>query len=362
VGASRGKSAPGQPVRNSVDVTADASWELDLWGHVRRAVEASEADAQASAYDVANVQLSIQATLAEDYFSLRVTDTGQRLLDDTVNAYQKALDLTQNRYASGVAARADVVQAQAQLKSAQAQAVDNQATRAEYEHAIAVLVGEQPQAFALAVVGDVPPPPDIPPGLPSQMLERRPDVAAAERLVAAANAQVGVATAAFYPTISLTGSGGVAGSSLSHLFSLPNTVWSLGAGLAQPLFDAGLRKGQLDQAVAAYDGTVATYRQTVLTSFQQVEDNLTTLAVLGDEAGIQEDAVKAARESVLLTTNQYKSGIVAYLNVVAAQTVQFSNERTLVLLRGRQLLASVGLVTALGGGWTPGTPLAQNTQ
>lgn len=340
---------------NAVGANVDASWELDLWGHVQRAVEASAASAAASAADLAGVQLSIQATLAQNYFTLRTVDSGQRLLDRTVEAYQRSLDLTQNRYDAGVAARAEVVQADAQLKSAQAQAVDNRATRALYEHAIAVLVGEAPQTFALAVTGDPPPPPDIPPGLPSQLLERRPDIAAAERRVAAANAQVGVATAAFYPTINLAAGAGVGGSRFSHLFSLPNAVWSIGAGLAQPLFDAGLRKSQLEQTVAAYDGTVADYRQTVLAGFQEVEDNLTTLVVLADEAVIQQQAVASARQSVLLTTNQYKAGIVGFINVVATQTVQFSNERSLVELRGRQLQASVALVRALGGGWSADT-------
>jgi NodT family efflux transporter outer membrane factor (OMF) lipoprotein len=349
-------------VRNAVDANANATWELDLWGQVRRAVEASEANAAAAGNDFAGAQLSIQAELAVDYFSLRVTDSGQRLLDRTVDDYQHALTLTQNRYAAGVAGRADVVQAEAQLKSAQAQAVDNKATRAQFEHAIAILTGQQPQTFVLAVAPDVPPPPDVPPGLPSQLLERRPDIASAERRVAAANAEVGVATAAFYPTLSLSASGGVAGSSLSHLFTLPNTLWAVGASLAQPVFDAGLRKSQLAQTVAAYDGTVATYKQTVLASFQDVEDNLTTLQVLADEAVIQQQAVDAARESVLLTTNQYKAGIVSFIDVVAVQTVQFSNERTLVLLRGRQLVASVGLVRALGGGWTVETPIASNAQ
>jgi NodT family efflux transporter outer membrane factor (OMF) lipoprotein len=347
-GGSRGRNVGNGPTTNAVNATIDASWEVDVWGQVRRAVEASEASAAASAADFAGVQLSIQAQLAQDYFSLRTVDSGQRLLDRTVDAYQRSLDLTQNRYNAGVAARAEVVQAEAQLKSAQAQAIDNRATRAQYEHAIAVLVGRPPQDFVLPVAADVPPPPLIPPGLPSQLLERRPDIAAAERRVAAANAQVGVATAAFYPNINLAAGAGVGGSSFAHLFSLPNTVWSIGASLAQPLFDAGLRKSQLEQTVAAYDATVATYRQTVLTGFQDVEDNLTTLVVLAQEAVIQQQAVAAAQQSVLLTTNQYKAGIVGFIDVVATQTVQFSNERTLVLLEGRQLQASVALVRAPG--------------
>ena len=353
VSGSRGNSTASAVggVRNSVSATVDASWEIDLWGRVRRAVEASEASAAASSDDLESARLSVQAQVAFAYFSVRTADSGQRLLDRTVDAYQQTLKLTNNRYDAGVAARAEVVQADAQVKSAQAQAVDNRATRAGFEHAIAVLTGRAPAQFSLATAEDAPPPPDIPPGVPSQLMERRPDIAAAERRMAAANAQVGVATAAFFPTLSLSASGGFASSELAHLLSLPNRFWSIGVGLAQPLFDAGLRSAQREQAVAAYDEAVANYRQSVLTGFQQVEDNLSTLSVLKDEATIQQQAVDAARLSVELATNQYKAGIVGYLNVVAAQTIQFNNERTLVLLRGRQLQASVALVQALGGGW-----------
>ncbi len=353
----RAKSAPNTAPHNSVSFDANASWELDLWGQVRRAVEASEASATAAGDEYANAMLSIQADLAQNYFSLRTADSGQRLLDRTVEAYQRSLELTQNRYNAGVAARADVVQAETQVKSSQASAIDNQATRAAYQHAIAVLIGQPPQTFVLAVAADVPPPPAVPPGLPSQLLERRPDIAAAERRVAAANADIGVATAAFYPNINLAAAGGVAGSSFANLFSLPAAVWSIGASAAQPLFDGGLRKSALEQNKAAYDAAVGTYKATVLTGFQEVEDNLTTLQVLADEATVQQQAVDAAKLSVDLTTNQYKAGIVAFLNVITAQAVQFNNERTLVLLRGRQLLASVALVKAIGGGWNVDTPL-----
>jgi NodT family efflux transporter outer membrane factor (OMF) lipoprotein len=354
VAASRGNntSVTTSSVRNSTSASVDATWEVDLWGHVRRAVEASEANATASAADLESARLSIQAQLAIAYFTLRITDSGQRLLDRTVDADQQTLNLTTNRYNAGVAARADVVQAQAQLKSAQAQAVDNHATRAQFEHAIAVLTGRAPAQYSLAVANDLPVPSDVPPGVPSQLLERRPDIAAAERRMAAANAQIGVATAAFYPTISLSASGGVASSDLSHLLSLSNRFWSIGANLAQPLFDAGLRRAQRDQTIAQYDAAVANYRQTVLGGFQEVEDNLSTLAVLKDEATIQSEAVDAARLALELVTNQYKAGIVDYLNVAAAQTVLFNNERTLVILRGRQWQANVTLVKALGGGWS----------
>lgn len=353
----RAKATPSAVARNAVSFDTNASWELDLWGQVRRAVEASEANAQAAAADYAGAMLSIQAELAQNYFSVRAADSGQRLLDRTVDAYQRSLDLTRNRYNAGVAARAEVVQAQAQLESAQAAAIDNRATRAAFEHAVAVLAGQPPQAFSLAVAGDSPPPPSVPPGLPSQLLERRPDIAAAERRVAAANAEIGVATAAFYPTINLAAAGGVAGSGFANLFSLPAAVWSIGLNLAQPLFDGGLRESALAQNRAAYDAAVASYKSTVLASFQEVADNLTTLEVLADEASVQQRAVESARLSVDLTTNQYKAGIVDFLNVVAVQAVQFDNERTLVLLRGRQLLASVALVKAIGGGWSVETPI-----
>ncbi|HEY5366246.1 MAG TPA: efflux transporter outer membrane subunit, partial [Casimicrobiaceae bacterium] len=256
-----------------------------------------------------------------------------------------------NRYNAGVAARAEVVQADTQLKSAQAQAVDNRATRAQFEHAIAVLVGKAPADFSLPVVEDLPAPPDVPPGVPSQLLERRPDIAAAERRMAAANAEIGVATAAFFPTLSLSASGGFASSKLAQLLSLPNRFWSIGADIAEPVFDAGLRRAQRAQTVAQFDEAVANYRQTVLAGFQEVEDNLATLAILKQETVIQQAAVDAARHSVELTTNQYKAGIVGYINVFAAQTVQFSNERTLVQLLGRAWQANVTLVRALGGGW-----------
>lgn len=354
VSGSRGNNASvaSSGVRNTLNAGIDASWEIDLWGRVRHAVQAQRANTAASAADLESARLSIQAQLALAYFSLRIVDSGQRLLDRTVDANQKTLDLTNNRYDAGVAARAEVVQADVQLKSAQAQAIDNRATRAQFEHAIAVLTGRPPAQFSLAIAADLPAPPDIPPGVPSQLLERRPDIAAAERRMAAANAQIGVATAAFFPTISLSAGGGFASSRLANLLSLPNRFWSIGASLAEPLFDAGLRRAQRDQTLAQYDEAVASYRQTVLAGFQEVEDNLVTLAVLKDEATVQAQAVAAARLAVELTTNEYKAGIVGIISVVAAQAALFNNERSLVQLRGRQWQASVTLVRALGGGWS----------
>jgi NodT family efflux transporter outer membrane factor (OMF) lipoprotein len=334
----------------SYSASLDAQWELDLWGRIRRLVEAAQDTARASAADVENTRLSLQAELAIDYLQLRVADAAQRVLEDTVAAYERSLVLTQNRYNAGVAARVDVVQGEAQLLGARASLVDIQATRAQLEHAIAALTGRAPADVTLATAATVPPVPAIPAGVPSELLERRPDVAAAERRVAAANAQVGAATAAIFPTLTLSASGGFLGSGLASWFSLPNRVWSLGAAFAGPLFDAGLREAQREQALAAYDATVANYRQTVLDAFRDVEDNLALLRVLDEEARVQAEALRAARESVALTTNQYRAGLVAYLNVVTVQAVAFNAERTALELKGRQLVAAVNLVKALGGG------------
>jgi len=344
--------------RASYAASLDAQWELDLWGRVRRLVEAAQETAQASAADVENTRLSLQSELAIDYLQLRVADAARRVLEDTVAAYERSLVLTQNRYNAGVAARVDVVQGEAQLLAARASLVDIQATRAQLEHAIAALVGKAPADVTVATVETVPGVPDVPAGVPSELLERRPDIAAAERRVAAANAQVGAATAAIFPTLTLSASGGFIGTSLANWLSLPNRVWSLGATLAGPLFDAGLRASQREEAIAAYDATVADYRQTVLDAFRDVEDNLALLRVLDEESGVQAEALRAARESVTLTLNQYRAGLVAYLNVVTVQAVQFNAERTALELSGRRLVAAVNLVKALGGGTGPATPVA----
>lgn len=336
---------------NNYNLVLNASWELDLWGRVRRGVEAGEANWQASAADLESVRLSAHATLAQTYFALRITDAQRNLLQETVAAYQRTLDLTRNRYAAGVAAKVDVVQAEVQVKSTQAQFVDLGVDRAQLEHAIAVLVGEPASTFSIAPAPVVASMPVIPPGVPSELLERRPDIAAAERSVAAANAQIGVAQAAFYPTLTLSAAGGFRSTSFADWLTTPSRFWSLGAGLAQTIFDGGLRRGVSDQAIAVYDGEVALYRQTVLTGFQEVEDNLATLRILEEEARLQDEAVQGARQSVELTTNQYKVGIVSYLNVIAAQTIALNNERTAVNVHGRRLAASVGLVRAVGGGW-----------
>ena len=332
-------------------LTGNASWELDIWGKVRRTVEASKAGAQASAADVEAARLLAQAELAQDYFALRSLDAQKQLLDLTVIAYRKFLELTMNRYASGVASSADVLQAETQLKTTQAQAIEVGVQRAQFEHAIASLIGKPASDFGLAFEPLVMVPPAIPAGVPSELLERRPDIAAAERLAAAANAQIGVALAAYYPTVTLSGSGGFESSLFSTWFAWPSRFWSVGAGVSETLFDAGLRKAQTDQARAAYDASVAAYRQTVLTGFQEVEDNLAALRILEEEAHTQEDAVQAAKQSVTVTTNQYKAGTVSALNVVTVQTIALNNEVTAVNSLGRRMAACVLLIKALGGGW-----------
>jgi NodT family efflux transporter outer membrane factor (OMF) lipoprotein len=330
---------------------ADASWEPDLWGRVRRTVEASKTSAQATAADLESTRLLVQAELAQDYFQLRVLDAQKQLLDTTVIAFQKFLELTKNQYASGVASKADVLSAETQLKTTQAQAIDTGVQRAQLEHAIALLVGKPASVFSVPVAPLATVPPAVPVGVPSELLERRPDIAGAERRVAAANAQIGLAVAAYYPTVTLSASGGFESTSLSKWFTWPSRFWSVGPGISESVFDGGLRQAQTAQARAAYDGTVASYRQTVLTGFQEVEDNLAALRILEEEAKVQEEAVKAAQQTVTVTTNQYKAGTVSYLNVIVAQAVALSNERTAVDIFGRRMTATALLIKALGGGW-----------
>ena len=329
----------------------DLTWELDLWGRIRRGVEGSQASAQASAADLAAATLSTQAELVNDYFQLRVVDAQRQLLDATTAVYRTSLEMTKNRYTAGVVAKADVLQAETQLRSTEAQAMDLGVQRAQLEHAIALLIGQPPAAFSLPAAALSTTVPPIPTGLPSELLERRPDIASAERNVAAANAQIGVAQAAYYPTIQLSASGGFSSSSLATWFTWPSRFWSVGPTVSATLFDGGLRAAQSDQARAAYDATVASYRETVLTAFQEVEDNLAALRILGEEIQVQDQAVQAAQQVVTITTNQYQAGTVAYLNVLVAQTTALANERSALALVGRRLTASVLLVKALGGGW-----------
>ena len=358
--AASARSAGSNDAVTNYNLTANAGWELDLWARIRRTVESNDANAQASAADLEAARLSLQAELANSYFQLRVNDAQKQLFADTIAAYRKSLELTKNRYAVGVAGKVDVVQAEAQLLSAQAQALDLGVQRAQLEHAIAVSIGKVPADFSLRTIessGDASidwkvAMPVVPVGLPSTLLERRPDIAAAERRAASANAQIGVAMAAYFPSLSLSASGGFSSPTLSNWISAPNRFWSLGPSFAETLFDFGKRAALSDQAVASYDQNVATYRQTVLEAFQDVEDNVAALRILEQEAKVQTEAVRAARESVTLTINQYKAGTVSYLSVVTVQTALLSNERTEVGLLGRRLGATVGLIRALGGGWS----------
>jgi NodT family efflux transporter outer membrane factor (OMF) lipoprotein len=350
IGGSGGNSGNSHSTSYSLPFTA--SWEPDLWGRVRRTVEAQSANAQASAATLESTRLSLQAQLAEDYFQLRILDEQKRLLVDTVEAYRKSLQLTQNQYNVGVAARADVVQADTQLKTAQVQAIDLGIARAQMEHAIALLVGKTPAEVTIATQALAVQPPPIPAGLASQLLERRPDVAIAERQAAAANAQIGVAVSAFFPSLTLSATAGFQSSTFSKWLTAPSRFWSLGPQLAETLFDGGARRAQTVQARAAYDAAVANYREVALAAFQNVEDNLAALRILESEAAAQAEAVKAAEESLKIATNQYRAGIVSYLNVITAQTVAYANERNAIGILGNRLTDSVALIKALGGGWS----------
>jgi NodT family efflux transporter outer membrane factor (OMF) lipoprotein len=354
--------APGAPsVANNYNAAADLSWELDLWGGIRRGVEASQSTAQATEADLAGAVLSTQALLAQDYLLLRVQDAEIKLLQTTVAAYETSLTLTRNQYAAGIVARGDVAQAETQLASTKAQLIDAGVARAQLEHAIAVLIGKPPALFTIPTREFVPVFPQIPVALPSELLERRPDIAGAERRTAAANAQIGVAQAAFFPSLNLSAVYGVQSSVIGDLLTLPARYWALGPALvSQFIFDAGLRQAQKEQAIATWDETVATYRNTVLTGFQEVEDNLAALSILEREAAVQDDAVRAARESVTIVTNQYKAGTANYLAVIVLQAAQLNNERAALDILGRRLTSSVGLIKALGGGWSA-TTLAQAT-
>ena len=332
-------------------LTGTASWEPDIWGKVRRSVEASQASAQASEADLESLRLSTQATLAQNYFQLCALDAQKKLLDATVAAYQKTLELTNRRYASGVSSRADVLQAETQLKTTQAQAIDVGVQRAQLEHAIALLVGKPPSGLSVPVTPLAATPVAVPFGIPSELLERRPDIAAAERRIAAANAQIGVAKAAYYPNVVLNAVGGFESSHLSDWLSWPSRLWSVGMSLTETVFDAGLRSALTDQARAAYDQTVATYRQTVLGGFQEVEDNLAAIRILEEESRIQGEAVSAARRSLEFSMNQYRAGTISYLDVVVVQAILLSNEITAINILGRRMTASVLLVKAVGGGW-----------
>jgi NodT family efflux transporter outer membrane factor (OMF) lipoprotein len=329
----------------------DASWEPDLWGRVRNTVRGNVAGAQASAADLQNTKLSMQAELAVDYFQLQGQDALIKLLDETVAAYQESLRLNRVLLATGIGSDENVAQAETQLESTQALDTNLGILRAQYEHAIALLVGLPASSFSMSQEPLKIAPPDIPLGVPSQLLERRPDIASAERSVAQANAQIGVATAAFYPNVTLSASAGLESTAISNLFTWPSRIWSVGPSLSQIIYDAGLRRATVQQFQAAYDATVANYRNTVLTAFQQVEDNISELRILSVELGQQDTAVKSADRNLQLATDRYRLGIDPYLNVITAQTTLLSNQQTAVNLRILQMTTSVQLIKALGGGW-----------
>jgi NodT family efflux transporter outer membrane factor (OMF) lipoprotein len=329
----------------------DASYEADVWGRVRRTVEASRSEAQASAADLETVNLSLHSELAVDYFELRGLDAQEKLLNSTVTAYEDALKLARERYSGGLASGLDVSQAQTQLETTRAQAIDVGVLRAQFEHAIAVLIGEPASTFSFPAFPLNSIPPNTPPGLPSDLLERRPDIAAAERRMVAANAQIGIAKAAYYPMISLTAAGGFESVQPGTWFSGPSGLWTLGASAVMTLFDAGRRHAVSDQAKAAYDQSVASYRETVLTSFQDVEDNLAALRILEDESKTQAAAVTAAERTLTLSTSLYKGGLTTYLQVITAQSATLANERTAVDISTRRMVSSVLLIKAVGGGW-----------
>jgi NodT family efflux transporter outer membrane factor (OMF) lipoprotein len=333
----------------------DLSYEVDLWGRIRRSVTAAKEQAQASDADLETARLSLHAELAIDYFGLRADDAQKKLLDDTVAAYKQALQLTQDRYDGGAAPLSDVTQARTQLQTALVQDSDVTIERAQYEHAIAVLTGQAPAALTLAAAPVTVNPPAIPviPGaLPSQLLERRPDIAGDERRMAAANEQIGIAQAAFYPTLDLSAQAGMLGTSIVNVFTWPSRFFAVGPTLTQTLYDHGRRQAGSDIAIAQYDATVATYRQTTLTAFQQVEDSLAALRVLENEAAQQRAATESAQQSLDLFNTRYEGGVDTYLQVVTSQTTALQNQRNEIEITRRRLEASILLIKALGGGWT----------
>jgi NodT family efflux transporter outer membrane factor (OMF) lipoprotein len=341
----------GVTTTNDLVIPVDMSYEPDVWGRVRRTVEAARADAQATLADLESVSLTVHAELAVDYFQARELDAEAQLLDSTVASYVKQLELTNNRYKGGVASQVDVAQAQTQLETARAQAIDVKEQRTQFEHAIAVLVGEPASTFSLPITALNATPPVVPPGLPSELLERRPDIAATERQMASANARIGVAKAAYFPLFNLTPSTGFESTTIVNWLSSPSAFATVGASAVVTAFDVGRRRAASDQARAAYEQTVANYRQNVLVAYQEVEDNLAALRLLEDESSTQAAAVAAAEHSLALSTNRYRGGVTGYLEVITAQTAALANERASVQISGRRMVDSVLLIKALGGGW-----------
>lgn len=347
-------SSAGSSTSNQYSLAGTVSWEPDLWGKVRRSVEASQSGLQASAADIATIRLSMQSTLAQSYFSLRLTDAQHRLYEQTVAAYERSLTTTRNRYNAGVVGQADVETARTQLENARVQLFDLEAQRAQLEHAIAVLVGVPPSQFTLPESKTLASVPPIPVGLPSQLLQRRPDVAAAERRAAQANANIGVAQAAWFPDLTLSAQGGFRSDEWAQWLTAPARFWSLGPALALTIFDGGARRAQVEQARAAFDAQAATYRQSVLVALREVEDYLVALSTLAREQEAQARALQAARASLQLTRNQYDAGLIDYLSVVQVEATALSTERAALQLQAAQLTTSVQLIAALGGGWDGG--------
>jgi NodT family efflux transporter outer membrane factor (OMF) lipoprotein len=333
------------------DLPVDVSYQADIWGSIRRSIQASAEAAQVSAAQLENARLSYQAELAQDYFELRGADSEKELLETTVKSYQDYLKLTQDRFTSGVASGSDVAQAQTQLNTARAELIDYDVARAQYEHAIAVLTGKPPAELSISYSPIKITPPPVPVGLPSNLLERRPDIAAAERQMAQANEQIGIAQAAYYPTLTISAAGGLESTAFLKWISWPSRFWSVGPELAETIFDAGRRRATVDQTLAAYDATVANYRQTVLVGFQQVEDNLAALRVLENEAQAENDAVQAAQNALDISTYQYKAGTVNYLAVITEQAILLQDQVQALNILTRRMSSSVLLIEALGGGW-----------
>jgi NodT family efflux transporter outer membrane factor (OMF) lipoprotein len=333
----------------------DFSYQADVWGRVRKNVESYREQAQASAADLATVNLSMHADLALDYFQARSLDAEEQLLNSTVKEYEQALELNESRFQGGIASEVEVEQAKTQLQTTRAEAIDVGVLRAQYEHAVAILIGKPPAVFTLPPLPLTTPPPHVPVSVPSELLERRPDIAAAERRVASANAQIGVAKAAYYPIVSLGATGGFESSAISTLINGPSGFWSIGLSAIGTIFDGGRRHAVTDEARASYDFQVAAYREDVLTSFQQVEDNLAAVRILENEANVQEEAVVAAQNSLNLSVTRYKGGVTSYLEVITAQSAALSDEVTAVNILGRRMANTVLLIQALGGGWDRST-------
>ena len=358
--ASRQKYSNNRPPRSSTFdgltfndfvLPINLSYQVNAWGRVSKNVESYREQAQASAADLAVVNLSMHALLAIDYFAARSLDAEEKLLQDTVGQYQQAFQLNEDRYQGGLASEVEVEQARTILETTRAQMIDVGVARSQFEHAVAVLIGKAPADFTLPPLPLTTPPPPIPVGMPSELLERRPDISAAERRVASANAQVGLAKTAYYPLVNILGSGGLESGSITTLLQGPSALWSVGASSLMTVFDVGRRRALNDEAKASYDSTVASYRQTVLTAFQQVEDNLAALRILEQEAGVQAVAVQAARRSLDLSNTRYEGGVTSYLEVITAQNAALADEVTAVNILGRRMADAVLLIQALGGGW-----------